>query len=63
MNTVTTPGAKISIQYERYGQICSLEYTLAEIIQIIQGPGAPSHTAPEGYTDIASLPDPSEDTG
>lgn len=57
--TTTAPEARISITFERYDQFRTIEYTLGELIAAIEAPPEGYRAAPEGYTDIATIPDPS----
>lgn len=57
--TTDTPDTKISIGFTRYDQSCKIEYTLSELIQAIEGPKKAPQEALEGFTDLATLPDPS----
>ena len=53
------PDAKLFLHFERYGQVHKIEYRLGDLVDQLQGPKTAPGEAPEGFTDIASLPDPS----
>jgi len=54
-----SPGARIVLEFDRYDQHQRIQYRLGDLIDAIESPQMPPGAAPEGYTDIATIPDPS----
>ena len=63
--TISTdqPDAIINLTFERYDQSFRSSYRLSDLIEQIQGRDLPPGEAPEGYTDITSIPTPDPSSG